>query len=124
VHQGGLKIDITSEVGVRKSDGALNDTPSIDARHFHLVDLDHKPLPAAVWLEQACVRLKATPDCPTLIGRAACRLAPDMWEASRRCQVDACWDEGYIENYMLRHGLWKRTKRTKKDVLEATELKP
>jgi hypothetical protein len=39
------------------------------------------------------------------------QLEIEMKEAFRRRQVAECWKQGAIATNMLRHGLWKRTKR-------------
>jgi hypothetical protein len=110
VHQGRINIQITSRVGSRDTGSRENVTPSIDARHFHLVDLDREPLDGEVWFERAYDRLMADPDRPRGITEASHWLRTEMEKAFHRRQIDKLWEAGYLENKLRKLG-WKRTRR-------------
>jgi hypothetical protein len=117
VHQGVIRMDITSSVGSpRKSGDAPNDVPSIDVEHRHLVNLNHEPLSGDEWFEQAYPRLLADPDGPRDITPASHWLRAKMWEALRRGQVVICWAEGTIEIKLRKRG-WKRTHPPRKRIM-------
>jgi hypothetical protein len=111
----GLELDPESRTAHGKNIPPLYDVHlrCVPRADVLALQISGEPLPAAKWLEAAVARLRAAPDCPKHLTKAAQRLEKEMAEAFKRRECDAAWAWGTIKNNLLDWGWWPRTRPPK-----------